>query len=95
MASYTLKDGTTLTDEAIEEMAGRFEAGEFPGHTTKVVVGRPRISRGSSRQSRSRSRHRWWSHSTGRPPRAARPAPSACVSSWRATSPTRRRVSAQ
>lgn len=46
MASYTLKDGTTLTDEAIEEMAGRFEAGEFPGHTTKVVVGRPRISRG-------------------------------------------------
>ncbi|MCH3942558.1 MAG: hypothetical protein LKE37_02380 [Atopobiaceae bacterium] len=45
MASYTLKDGTTLTDDAIEEMAGRFEAGEFPGHTTKVVVGRPRISR--------------------------------------------------
>lgn len=42
--SYVTRDGATLTDEAIEELAERFERGELPGHPGRILVGRPRIS---------------------------------------------------
>ena len=41
--TYLTKDGTELTDAALEELASRFERGEMPGHPGRVLVGRPKI----------------------------------------------------
>ncbi|MBM6774894.1 hypothetical protein [Olsenella profusa] len=41
---YITRDGTELSDEAIEELAVRFEHGEMPGRWGRTLVGRPRIS---------------------------------------------------
>jgi hypothetical protein len=45
MASYKLKDGTTLSDDEIEGIAKRFEAGDCPGHSTEVILRQPHIDR--------------------------------------------------
>ena len=42
--SYVTKDGIELSEEAIEELAARFERGEVPGHARRILVGRPRLS---------------------------------------------------
>lgn len=42
--SYVTKDGVTLSDGELEELAERFERGELPGRPRRVIVGRPRIS---------------------------------------------------
>ena len=42
--TYLTKDGTELTEAALEELGSRFERGELPGHPGRVLVGRPRIS---------------------------------------------------
>jgi hypothetical protein len=45
MASYKLKDGATLSDDEIEDIATRFEAGDCPGRSTEVILRRPRVDR--------------------------------------------------
>lgn len=45
MARYRLKDGITLSDDEIEDIAKRFEAGDCPGHSTEVVLRQPYIDR--------------------------------------------------
>jgi len=45
MVSHKLKDGTTLSDDEIEDIAKRFEAGDCPGHSTEVILRQPHIDR--------------------------------------------------
>jgi hypothetical protein len=39
--SITTKNGITLTDEMMEQIAEAFERGEWPGTESRVVQGRP------------------------------------------------------
>lgn len=45
MAEYRTKDGTTLSDEDIENLAEACERGEYPGEPGEWIV-RPEDSRG-------------------------------------------------
>ena len=42
--SYVTRDGVELSDEQLDELARRFEREGLPGHSGRVLVGRPRIS---------------------------------------------------